>query len=87
LRRQQYRLHSVVSARGRRADWTRWSVDRIAEAHGATAGQVALAWLLQRSPVILPITGTLRVAHLEENVAAAGLSLMLEEIAELDAAA
>src|SRR4029450_7723760 len=48
------------------------TVDRIAEAHGATAGQVALAWLLQRSPVILPITGTLRVAHLGENVAAGG---------------
>jgi pyridoxine 4-dehydrogenase len=62
-------------------------VDRIARAHGATTGQVALAWLLQRSPVILPIPGTLRVAHLEENVAAAGLSLTLEEFAKLDAAA
>ncbi|MGV6875533.1 aldo/keto reductase [Pseudochelatococcus sp. B33] len=62
-------------------------VDRVAQAHGATAGQVALAWLLQRSPVILPIPGTLRVAHLEENVAAAGLSLTPDEIAALDAAA
>jgi pyridoxine 4-dehydrogenase len=62
-------------------------VDRIASAHGATTGQVALAWLLQRSPVILPIPGTLRVAHLEENVAAARLSLTPEEIAELDVAA
>src|SRR6185436_6193599 len=62
-------------------------VDRIAKAHGATAGQVALAWLLRRSPVILPIPGTLRLAHLEENVAAAGLSLTPEEIAELAAAA
>jgi pyridoxine 4-dehydrogenase len=62
-------------------------VDRIASAHGATTGQVALAWLLQHSPVILPIPGTLRVAHLEENVAAAGLSLTSEEMAELDAAA
>ena len=62
-------------------------VDRIASAHGATAGQVALAWLLRRSPVILPIPGTLRVAHLEENVAAAGLSLTPDDIAELDAAA
>src|SRR5258708_6469670 len=59
-------------------------VDRIASAHGATTGQVALAWLLHRSPVILPIPGTLRVAHLEENVAAAGLSLTSDEIAELD---
>jgi pyridoxine 4-dehydrogenase len=62
-------------------------VARVAEAHGATGGQVALAWLLQHSPVILPIPGTLRVAHLEENVAAAGLALTPEEIAELDAAA
>jgi pyridoxine 4-dehydrogenase len=62
-------------------------VARIAEAHGATAGQVVLAWLLQHSPVILPIPGTLRVAHLEENVAAAALALTPDEIAELDAAA
>ena len=61
-------------------------VDRIARARGATTGQVALAWLLQRSPVVLPIPGTLQVAHLEENVAAAGLSLTPEEFAELDAA-
>jgi pyridoxine 4-dehydrogenase len=61
-------------------------VDRIARARGATTGQVALAWLLKRSPVILPIPGTLQVAHLEENVAAAGLSLTPEEFAELDAA-
>jgi aryl-alcohol dehydrogenase-like predicted oxidoreductase len=62
-------------------------VERIASAHRPTVGQVALAWLLQRSPVILPIPGTLLVAHLEENVAAAGLSLTPEEIADLDAAA
>jgi pyridoxine 4-dehydrogenase len=62
-------------------------VDRVANAHGASAGQVALAWLLQHSPVILPIPGTLRVAHLEENVAAARVSLTPQEIAELDAAA
>jgi aryl-alcohol dehydrogenase-like predicted oxidoreductase len=60
---------------------------RIAKAHGATAGQVALAWLLQHSPVILPIPGTLRVSHLEENVAAAALSLTPEEIAKLNGAA
>jgi pyridoxine 4-dehydrogenase len=61
-------------------------VDRIAKAHAATPGQVALAWLLEHSPVILPIPGTLHVAHLEENVAAAALSLSPEEIDELDAA-
>ena len=59
-------------------------VDRIARSHGATTGQVALAWLLQRSPVILPIPGTLHVAHLEENVAAAALSLTHLEMAQLD---
>jgi pyridoxine 4-dehydrogenase len=62
-------------------------VARIAKLHSATAGQVALAWLLQHSPAILPIPGTLRVAHLEENVAAAGLRLAPEEVADLDAAA
>ena len=62
-------------------------VERIAKTHGATAGQVALAWLLQRSPVMLPIPGTLQVAHLEENVAAAGVSLTSEEVGALDAAA
>ena len=61
-------------------------VDRIAKAHRATAGQIALAWLLQHSPVILPIPGTLRVSHLEENVAAAGISLTKTEIRALDAA-
>jgi aryl-alcohol dehydrogenase-like predicted oxidoreductase len=63
------------------------SIARIAKAHHATAGQVALAWLLQRSPVMLPIPGTLHVAHLEENVAATDLSLTRDEIAELDVAA
>jgi pyridoxine 4-dehydrogenase len=59
----------------------------VAEAHGATPGQVALAWLLQRSEVMLPIPGTSSVAHLEENVAAAELELEPEEIERLDAAA
>ena len=62
-------------------------VARIANAHAATTGQVAVAWLLQRSPIMLPIPGTLRVAHLEQNVAAAGLSLTPKDVAELDAAA
>ncbi len=59
-------------------------VDRIAGAHGATASQVALAWVLRRSPVMLPIPGTGRVAHLEENTAAASLALTDEEFASLD---
>ena len=58
-----------------------------ARAHGATPGQVALAWLLKRSPVMLPIPGTSKVAHLEENVAAAGLTLSDAEFAALDRAA
>ena len=61
-------------------------VAKIAEAHDATTGQVALAWLLHRSPVMLPIPGTSSVAHLEENVAAAELELTDDEIAEIDAA-
>jgi pyridoxine 4-dehydrogenase len=63
------------------------AVDAIARAHDATAGQVALAWLLAKSPVMLPIPGTSSVAHLEENVAAAELRLTDEELATLDAAA
>jgi pyridoxine 4-dehydrogenase len=59
-------------------------VDAIAKAHGATAGQVALAWVLRRSPVMLPIPGTSRVAHLDENVAAASLVLSDAEYASLD---
>lgn len=58
----------------------------IAAAHDATPGQVALAWLLQRSPVMLPIPGTGSVAHLEENVAAAQLRLTEEEAARLQGA-
>jgi aryl-alcohol dehydrogenase-like predicted oxidoreductase len=62
------------------------AVDAIAHAHDATAGQVALAWLLAKSPVMLPIPGTGSVEHLEENVAAADLKLTDEERATLDAA-
>ena len=50
-------------------------LDDVAAAHVATAAQVAIAWLLQRSPAILPIPGTSSVAHFEEDVAAAGLEL------------
>jgi pyridoxine 4-dehydrogenase len=57
----------------------------VAKAHRATPAQVALAWLLQRSPVMLPIPGTSSLAHLEENVAAAGLRLSEEEFRRLSA--
>jgi aryl-alcohol dehydrogenase-like predicted oxidoreductase len=50
----------------------------------ATPSQVALAWLLARSPVMLPIPGTSRVDHLEENVAATGLKIDARELQELD---
>ena len=56
------------------------AVTAIAARHGATPSQVALAWLLQRSPVMLPIPGTSRVKHLEQNVAAASLRLTREEM-------
>ncbi|GAA1912715.1 aldo/keto reductase [Streptantibioticus ferralitis] len=62
-------------------------VDDIARRHDATPGQVALAWLLARSDNILPIPGTSRVAHLEENLAAAQLTLDAEEITGLTEAA
>jgi aryl-alcohol dehydrogenase-like predicted oxidoreductase len=59
------------------------SLGRIASARGATPAQVALAWLLARSPVVIPIPGTASVAHLEENVAAAQLELSDFELAAL----
>jgi aryl-alcohol dehydrogenase-like predicted oxidoreductase len=58
----------------------------IAARHDATVAQLMLAWVLQRSPVMLPIPGTSKVAHLEENVAAAQLRLSKEEWAEVEAA-
>jgi len=60
------------------------AVAEIAAAHDATPGQVALAWLLARSPVMLPIPGTSSIAHLEENIAAAQLELTPDELARLD---
>jgi len=53
--------------------------------HGATPSQLALAWLLRRSPVILPIPGTSSVDHLESNTAAAGIELTDEEFDALSA--
>ncbi len=61
------------------------TVQRIADAHGAKPMQVALAWLLQRSPLMLPIPGTSSVEHLEENMRAGSLRLTEEELAELAA--
>jgi len=59
-------------------------LDAVANAHSATPGQIALAWVLKRSPVMLPIPGTSKVMHLEENVAAVDIKLSDEEFAALD---
>jgi pyridoxine 4-dehydrogenase len=59
-------------------------VDRVARQHNAQPGQVALAWLLKRSSTMLPIPGTSRVEHLEENTAAATLKLNQKEFDELE---
>lgn len=61
-------------------------LDRVAAAHGASPGQIAIAWLLKKSPVILPIPGTGKVSHLEENVRAASIRLTDEEFEALDVA-
>ena len=61
-------------------------LQRIAANHDATPSQLALAWLLKRSPVMLPIPGTSKVAHLEENVAAAEITLSDQEFETLAAA-
>lgn len=59
------------------------TLDQIARAHQATPHQVAIAWLLKRSPIMLPIPGTSSVKHLEENVAAASLQVSDEEYQKL----
>jgi len=63
------------------------ALDRLAKAHNATMSQIAIAWLLRRSPVILPIPGTSQVSHLEQNVAAAELRLNDSEWQSLEQAA
>jgi aryl-alcohol dehydrogenase-like predicted oxidoreductase len=59
----------------------------IAKRHGATVAQLSVAWLLHRSPVMLPIPGTSSVAHLEENMKAAEIALSDKEMQEIEAAA
>jgi aryl-alcohol dehydrogenase-like predicted oxidoreductase len=59
------------------------TVQEIAQRHNASARQIVLAWLLARSPSILPIPGTGSVAHLEDNVAAAAIKLTPAEVAAL----
>jgi pyridoxine 4-dehydrogenase len=62
-------------------------LDDLARRHDAAPGQLALAWLLARSPVMLPIPGTASVEHLEENVAAQSIELAAEEVERLEATA
>ncbi|HEY8319381.1 MAG TPA: aldo/keto reductase [Amnibacterium sp.] len=61
-------------------------LDQLAKQHDASPSQLALAWLLHRSPVMLPIPGTSSVAHLEDNMRSAELQLSPDEVAELEAA-
>ena len=79
-------VHPVVPAGGRTARRRGGPLQRIAADHHASPSQLALAWLLKRSPVMLPIPGTSSVAHLEENVAAAEITLSDEEFETLSKA-
>jgi len=72
-------------AAGRLTGGANEQIAAIARNHDATPGQIALAWLLQRSPNMIPIPGTSSGVHLEENVAAARLELSADEMAELNA--
>ena len=59
------------------------ALDKVAKRHGATPSQIALAWALKRSPAMLPIPGTSKLAHLRENVAAAGIKLSENDLEQL----
>ena len=61
------------------------ALDELAQKNGVTVGQLSLAWLLRRSPVMLPIPGTSKVAHVEENCAAVGVTLDDDTFDALDA--
>jgi len=74
----------AVKKRARREDEARIAaLGEVAKARGATVAQVSLAWLLARSPAMLPIPGTSSIAHLEENVGAAHVKLTAKEIAAI----
>jgi pyridoxine 4-dehydrogenase len=61
-------------------------LDKVAKRHGSTVSQLSLAWLLHKSPVILPIPGTSSVAHLEENLKAAGIALSADDMKAIEEA-
>ena len=83
LRRGEHRLRALLPARRLHAVAVR-DADKVATRVNASAQQVALAWLLQRSSTIVLIPGTSSVEHLRENVAAADLVLPEDAVAELD---
>jgi 1-deoxyxylulose-5-phosphate synthase len=60
-------------------------VAELAEKHGVPRAQIALAWLLQKKPVVAPIIGTMKIAHLEEAVGALSVQLTQEEVTYLEA--
>jgi pyridoxine 4-dehydrogenase len=76
-----YPLGAGMRVKGAKAKHA--ALERVAEKVGATPLQIAIAWLLRRAPVMLPIPGTSKVKHLEENVAAAGLELSQEDLEDL----
>jgi aryl-alcohol dehydrogenase-like predicted oxidoreductase len=78
-------LNAEAFARGAPLAAREGRLGAAAQARGCTPAQLALAWLLARSPALLPIPGTTSVAHLEENVAAAAVRLTPEEVAALAA--
>ena len=60
------------------------AVAGVAHRHGATASQIALAWLLHHAPVVLPTPGTASLAHLDENLDAASIALDADDLRQLD---
>ncbi|WP_439382080.1 aldo/keto reductase [Amycolatopsis lexingtonensis] len=75
--------HPVTLTEGPDTDKVMAVIEPIAARHGVTARQIALAWLLHRSPVMLPIPGTTSVAHLKDNLAAAEIELSGEHVAAI----
>jgi aryl-alcohol dehydrogenase-like predicted oxidoreductase len=75
--------HPVTLTEGPDTDKVMAVIEPIAARHGVTARQIALAWLLHRSPVMLPIPGTTSVAHLKDNLAAVEIELSGEHVAAI----
>jgi pyridoxine 4-dehydrogenase len=84
-RRWRDRLHPWYPLAAGRLARPSSPLARIAQHHNATPGQIALAWLLHRSPAMLPIPGTSSIAHFEENLGAASIRLSADEFRTLAA--